>query len=89
MEGRDRDNSEGLEIMREGGMIGWDKREGGIRGGLDGGFRGKGQFEWRDDWGGDGEGGGRDGREKRWREKKGIRGRDEREGGKGELFEGG
>ena len=43
----------------------------------------------KDDWGGDGEGGGRDGREKRWREKKGIRGRDEREGGKGELFEGG
>ena len=51
------------------------ERRGNLKGGMTGG--------------GDGEGGGRDGREKRWREKKGIRGRDEREGGKGELFEGG
>ena len=51
--------------MREGGMIGWDKREGGIRGGLGGGFREKGEFEWRDDWEGTGGREGRDGREKR------------------------
>ena len=55
-------------------MVGLERR-----GNLNGGMTG----------GGDGGREGRDGREKRWREKKGIRGRDEREGGKGELFEGG
>ena len=78
--GRDGGKRQGLERMSEGGMIGRDKREGGIRGGLEGGFREKGEFEWSDDWGDDGGREGRDGREKRWREKEWISGRDEREG---------